>query len=69
MRNAQWKQANSIIFDYLQNALTEPIVKMIAMFETTKSSGKNCMVTESSLTVKNAICVGEKVMLLTNKLV
>ncbi len=53
----------------MKNTLTETIVKIIAKFETTKSSGKNCMVTESSLPVKNAMCIGAKVMLLTNKLV
>ncbi len=45
------------------------IVKMIAKFETKKASGKNFMVTESSLPVKNAKCVGAKVMFLTKELV
>ncbi len=30
----QWKQSNSIIFDYLHNTLTEPIMKMMVKFET-----------------------------------
>ncbi len=49
--------------------MPEPIVKMIAKFKTTKSSGKNCVATERSIPVKNAMCVSEKVMLLTKKLV
>ncbi|KAL7526837.1 hypothetical protein ACHAXR_003194 [Thalassiosira sp. AJA248-18] len=65
----QWKQAHGIVFDYLQNTLTEPIAKMTANLQTTKSNGTNCCVKESSLPIKNAMCVGSIVMLLTNELV
>lgn len=65
----QWKEAHSIVFDYLQNTLTEPIAKMIADLQTTKSNGKNCLVKESSYPLKNAMCVNSIVMLLTNELV
>jgi len=61
-----WKAAASIIFDYLQNTLDEPIAKMYAKYSSSRSDGKNCCVRECRYPPQNALCKGAKVMLLKN---
>ena len=64
-----WSQANRKSFDYLNDALTEPIAIVRAKLTTNKSSGKNCCSNGSVLPVATAICVGAIVILLQNQLV
>ena len=64
-----WDQAHKIVFDYLQNNLTAPVAKFNATFTSCRSDGKNCCLKESSLPTRSALCVGAKVMLLTNYVV
>ncbi|EJK66624.1 hypothetical protein THAOC_12444, partial [Thalassiosira oceanica] len=64
-----WSQANRKSFDYLNDALTEPIAIVRAKLTTNKSSGKNCCSDGSVLPVATAICVGAIVILLQNQLV
>lgn len=64
-----WKMAHQIIFDYLQHGLETPIAKMCAKTHTCRSNGKNCCIGDTNLPLRNALCVGAKVMLLTNFIV
>jgi hypothetical protein len=63
------KQANQIIHNYLQHTMTNPIAKIHGKLQSIRNDGKNCCARESKLPMKNALCVGAKVMLLNNFLV
>ncbi len=58
-----WKKANLINHNYLQDTMTNPIAKITGKMESIREDGKNCCVRESKLPMKNALCVGSKVML------
>lgn len=64
-----WKQANLINHKYLLHTMTNPIAKITGKLNSVRDDGKNCCVRESKLPMKNALCVGAKVMLLKNFLV
>ena len=61
-----WKQGDGILFNYLQNEMTEPLAFMFAHFQTIKQNQKNCLTRESRFPKKQAMCVGSLVMLLHN---
>ena len=46
--------------------MTEPLAWVYADYHTTKSSGRNCLKSESSWPKKQAFCVGAMVMLIHN---
>ena len=54
---------------YLLHTMTKPIAKIPGKLSSIREDGKNCCVRESKLPMKNALCVGAKVMLLKNFLV
>ena len=64
-----WKQANLINHKYLLHTMTTPIAKITGNLNSVRDDGKNCCVRDSKLPMKNALCVGAKVMLLKNFLV
>ena len=55
-----------VLYNYLQNIMTEPLAFVYADYHTTKSSGRNCLKSESNWSKKQAFCVGAMVMLLHN---
>ena len=61
-----WKEANQHLFHYLQHIMTCPIAKNNAQLHTLRSDGKNCCIKVTLYPLKNALCVGAKVMLLNN---
>jgi len=67
-----WKEAKPIVLEYLatlHRKTTAPIAKMKPFFESSRDDGKNCCVQETSYPLFNALCIGAKVMLLTNFIV
>jgi len=67
-----WKEDKPIVLEYLATLHREtmaPIAKMKPFFELSCDDGKNCCVQETSHPLFNALCIGAKVMLLTNFIV
>jgi hypothetical protein len=62
----QWKMGDPVLYNYLQNVMTDPLAFVYADYHTTKSSGRNCLLAESSWPKKQAFCLGAMVMLLHN---
>ena len=61
----QWKMAHPIVFKYLCNMNT-PLAKITAKLQSMRNDGVNHCVKESSLPLRLALCVGAKVLLLSN---
>ena len=60
----QWKMAHPIVFKYLCNVITP--TKMTARLQSVRRDSVNHCVKESSLPLRLALCVGAKVLLLSN---
>ena len=61
----QWKMAHPIVFKYLNNMKT-PLAKIAAQLQSSRQDSINHCVKESSLPIRLALCVGAKVLLLSN---
>jgi hypothetical protein len=55
-----------VLYNYLQNVMTEPLAFVYTNYHTTKSSGLNCLMAESSWPKKQAFYIDARVMLLHN---
>jgi hypothetical protein len=69
--NALWlvptcKEANQHLFNYLQHMMISHIAKINAQMHISRSDGKNWCIQGTLYPLKNALCVGAKVMLLKN---
>ena len=61
-----WQQTHVIVFKYLMEEFRAPIVKVTSIYGTTRVSGKNHCVKDSSYPKRSAFCVDAVVMLLKN---